>query len=345
VASKAPVRFGILGAARIAPKALIEPASQVGAAEIIAVSARDPVRACAFAASNGIPRVLSSYEELLAAPDLDAVYIPLPNSLHCEWTVRALRAGKHVLCEKPLASNAVEAQQMTDVARETGLVLAEAFHYRYHPLAARVQELLQAGYIGRILRYDSHFSVPSLPADIRLEWSLAGGATMDLGCYLVNMLCYFSGRAPLVRQAKARIGPDWIDIAMEADFELGDGAEAHISCSIAPDASPGAWFRAIGDGGELLMTNPVAPHHGHLLTLRNGAGERHEVVEGNTTYAHQLEAFVAAIRHKTPLSTAGTDAVLNMRLIDEIYRAAGLPCRGTVGRAPAVGIIREAALR
>src|SRR5215469_3185924 len=129
-ANNAPVRFGILGAARIAPKALIEPANQLDSIEVLAVSARDPVRASAFAAAHGIPRVLSSYDELIAASDIDAVYIPLPNSLHCEWTLRALRAGKHVLCEKPIASNAAEAQQMADVARATGLVLAEAFHYR-----------------------------------------------------------------------------------------------------------------------------------------------------------------------------------------------------------------------
>jgi predicted dehydrogenase len=329
VASKAPVRFGILGAARIAHKALIEPASHLDTAEIVGVAARDPVHACAFAATNRIPRARSSYNDLIEASDIDAVYIPLPNSLHCEWTVRALRAGKHVLCEKPIASNAAEAQQMADVARETGLVLAEAFHYRYHPLAARVRELLRAGWIGRILRFDGHFSVPSVPTDIRLDWSLAGGATMDLGCYLVNMLRYFSGQAPLVRKAEARIGPPKIDITMDAEFRFGDGLEAHISCSIASDCVAAAWFCAFGDGGELMVTNPVAPHRGHLLMVRNGSGEYEEVVEGNATYFHQLNAFVAAVRRGTPLPTSGSDGVLNMRVIDEIYRAAGLPCRGS----------------
>src|SRR5262249_40407557 len=161
------------------------------------------------------------------------------------------------------------------------------------------------GCIGRILRFDGHFSVPSLPTDIRLDWGLSGGATMDLGCYLVDMLRYFSGWVPLVRKAEARIGPPKIDITMEAEFEFGDGVEAHISCSIASDCVAGAWFRASGDSGDLLVTNPVAPHNGHLLMLRNGSGEYGQVVEGNTTYFHQLEAFAAAVQHGTPLSTGG----------------------------------------
>ena len=129
------MRFGVLGAARIVPKALTQPAEQLDCAEVVAIAARDPARAREFAAAYRIPQVFSSYEQIIAAPDIEAVYIPLPNSLHCQWTKHALRAGKHVLCEKPIASNAVEARQMAQVARETGLILAEAFHYRYHPLA------------------------------------------------------------------------------------------------------------------------------------------------------------------------------------------------------------------
>jgi predicted dehydrogenase len=327
VASKPPVRFGVLGAARIVPKALIEPAEQLHCAEIVAIAARDPARAHEFAAANRIPLVLSSYDEIVAAPDIEAVYIPLPNSLHCHWTIRALRAGKHVLCEKPIASNAVEAQQMDDAARETGLILAEAFHYRYHPLAVRVRELLQSGCIGRTVRFEAHFSAPSVPTDIRYDWSLSGGAMMDLGCYPLHMVRYFSGQLPVVRRAKAQVGPPGIDITMNAELELGL-ATAHVSCSMAPDAQAGAWFSATGESGEIRVTNPVAPHRGHLLTIRGGANERQESVEGRATYLYQLEAFVAAIRDNKPIAIPSSDSVLNMRLIDEVYRAAGLPCRG-----------------
>jgi predicted dehydrogenase len=334
---KAPVRFGVLGAARIVPKALIEPAERLGCAEVVAIAARDPVRAREFAAVSRIPHVLSSYEELIAASDVEAVYIPLPNSLHCEWSIRALRAGKHVLCEKPMASNAIEAQQMAEAARETGLILAEALHYRYHPLAARVRELLQADSIGRVIHFDGHFAAPGLPTDIRFDWDLSGGAMMDLGCYPLNMICYFSGHIPLVRRAEAQVGPPGIDISMEAELEFGHGATAHLSCSMAPDTRPGAWFRAAGESGEIVVTNPVAPHRGHSIILRSAAGEQREMVEGQATYLYQLQAFVAAIRDNKPIATPASDGVLNMRLIDAVYRAAGLPCRGTVGAVPIVG--------
>src|SRR6267154_1306360 len=137
MAANRPLRFGILGAARIAPEALIKPAQKSSDAEVVAIAARNPARAREFADTHGIGRVHASYEDLVADPDLDVVYNPLPNSLHCEWTIAALRAGKHVLCEKPIASNALEAERMARTADETGQILGEAFHYRYHPLFFR----------------------------------------------------------------------------------------------------------------------------------------------------------------------------------------------------------------
>jgi predicted dehydrogenase len=303
----------------------------------VAIAARDPARAREFAAANRIPLVFSSYEEIIAPPDIEAIYIPLPNSLHCHWTVRALRAGKHVLCEKPIASNAVEARKMADVASETGLILAEALHYRYHPLAARIRELLLDGCIGRIRYFEAHFSAPCAPGDIRLDWALSGGAMMDLGCYPLNMICYFSGQIPHVNRALARVGPPGIDVTMEAELEFEDGAKAHIGCSMTPDTQAGAWFRATGDNGEILATNPVAPHRGHLLTIRHRDAEHREIVEGRATYVYQLQAFVAAIRDNKPIATSGSQGVLNMELIDEVYRAAGLPCRASCDAVEIVG--------
>jgi predicted dehydrogenase len=324
-----PLRFGILGAAHIVPNALIKPARQIEEVEVVAIAARDPARAHEFALAHHIPRVLQSYDAVIDASEIDAIYIPLPNSLHCEWAIRALRAGKHVLCEKPLASNAREAEQMAEVAEEARLVLAEALHYRYHPLAARVYKLLQQGTIGRLRRFECHFSVPSLPANIRFDWNLAGGATMDLGCYLLDMIRYFSGLNPHVRRAKARVGPPRIDLTMEAELELEDGALARMSCSMAPETSAGAWFYSEGENGQLLVTNLIAPHGGHLLTIKSGREEKREIVEGHATYVYQLRAFTAAVHAKESIATSATEGILNMRLIDEVYRAAGLPIRGT----------------
>lgn len=322
------LHFGILGAAHIVPNALIKPAQQLAEVAVDAIAARNPVRAHAFAITHGIPRVMGSYDEVIRAPDIDAIYIPLPNSLHCEWAIRALRAGKHVLCEKPLAANEREAERMAQAAQETGLVLAEALHYRYHPLANRVYQLLHDGTIGRIAELECYFSVPSSPMNIRFDWALAGGVTMDLGCYLLNMIHYFSGCRPRVRKAAALIGPPNIDVTMEAVLELEDGATARMSCSMAPDAPAQAAFAAKGEWGELSVTNPVAPHHGNQLTLKTGETMRRETVEGDTSYTYQLRAFVAAVWGERPMATAGSDGILNMRLIDEVYRTAGLPPRG-----------------
>jgi len=178
MAEQHKIRFGILGAARIAPDALIKAAHNVPEAEVAAIAARDSMRGREFAAANGIPRVLATYDDLLNDPELDVIYNPLPNSLHCQWTIAALRAGKHVLCEKPLASNAVEAERMAKAADESGKILGEAFHYRYHPLADRIRTLMTDGTIGRLLHVEGHFSVPIPETNIRFDWSLAGGATM-----------------------------------------------------------------------------------------------------------------------------------------------------------------------
>jgi predicted dehydrogenase len=329
MAKQPPFRFGILGAAKIAPNALTLPAKQVTEIEVTAVAARDPKRAREFAKTNGIPRVLASYEELIADPDLDVIYNPLPNSLHCEWSIRAMRAGKQVFCEKPIASNAIEAQQMAQVAAETGMLLVEAFHYRYHPLADRVRELIRSEAIGRLVHAEGNFSVPIPPDNIRFDWSLAGGATMDLGCYPLHMIRYFSGMTPRVIAAKAKVGPPKIDVAMEADLELAPGVTARMTCSMAADAQLNASFVARGDRGELKVINPVGPHYGHQLTITTPGGTTNETVPGDTTYTHQLRALVAALRgDRNAFPTDATDGVIGMRIIDEVYRAAGLPPRG-----------------
>src|ERR1044072_2469843 len=166
-----PIRIGILGAAAIVPAALTNPARGIHDVQILAVAARDPKRAYAMAKKFGIPRVHPTYSALLADHDIDAVYNPLPNGLHAEWTIRALKAGKHVLCEKPFASNAQEAEEVAAVARETGLVVSEAFAYRYHPLTAKVKEIIASGEIGTVQHIDARFCflLPS-PKNIRFNY-------------------------------------------------------------------------------------------------------------------------------------------------------------------------------
>jgi predicted dehydrogenase len=329
MAAQRPIRFGILGAARIAPDALIKAAHNVPEAQVVAIAARDPKRAREFAAANGIPRVLATYDDLVNDPDLDVIYNPLPNSLHCEWTIAALRAGKHVLCEKPLASNAAEAERMARAADESGKILGEAFHYRYHPLADRIRTLMTDGTFGQLVHVEGHFSVPIPETNIRFDWGLAGGATMDLGCYPLHMIHYFSGMTPRVIRATAETGPKNIDIAMDVALELDGGVTARMVCAMKKDSVINATFSARGDRGELRVINPIAPQRGHQLTVKTAAGEKNETVPGDTTFTHQLRAFVKAVRGEAKFPTDGAEGIINMRVIDDVYRAAGLPPRAT----------------
>ena len=192
-----PLRIGTLGAARITPMALLRPARQVPEATVVAVAARDAQRAGKFATKHRIANVHTSYEAMIADPNLEAIYNPLPNSHHCLWTIKALEAGKHVLCEKPLAANAADAQRMADAAASSGRVLMEAFHWRYHPLAARMREIVDSGELGKIRHIETHFCIPLwIPGDIRFRLDLAGGATMDTGCYAISILRFLAGAEP-----------------------------------------------------------------------------------------------------------------------------------------------------
>jgi predicted dehydrogenase len=324
------LRFGVLGAAKITPDALIKPAAESERAEVVAIAARDPERARAFAEEHAIPQVDVSYEALVRNPDVDAVYNPLPASLHHEWTLEALQQGKHVLCEKPFASNESEAEQMVAAARESGLVLLEAFHYRYHPLASRILEVLASGVIGEFREIEAAFCVP-IPdtGDIRYDLSLGGGATMDLGCYPIHWCRLATGTEPTVLGAEAREEPSGIDVTMTAELRFPEDVPCKVHCSMAAEVGFQAFLQVTGSKGLLRADNPLVPHFGHQLRLTIDGSEKAEQVEGRTTYDHQLDAFVASVLHGEEQPTGGEDGIANMRVIDAIYRAAGMQPRGT----------------
>ena len=197
------LRIGLMGAAKIAPSAIVAPCKASTNATVTAIGARDRARAEAFATKHGIPRIHDTYDALLADPDIDAVYIPLPNGLHGKWAIKAVQAGKHVLCEKPLAANEAEAQAMTDAAGQAGRVLMEAFHYRYHPLAQRMKDIVGSGELGETREIYSTMCFPlPLFGDIRYNFALGGGAMMDAGCYTVHMARLVGGGEPEVLSAK-----------------------------------------------------------------------------------------------------------------------------------------------
>jgi predicted dehydrogenase len=322
------VRIGILGAARIAPHALIDPAR--GSAEVVvaAVAAREVSRARDFAAKHGIPRVHDTYEALIADPDLDAVYNPLPNGLHGRWTRAAIEAGKHVLCEKPFTANAFEAQEIADLAAKSDRVVMEAFHYRYHPLTLRIEQIIASGELGKLERLEAAFSFP-LPkfSDIRFSYPLAGGATMDAGCYAVHMLRTFGGSTPEVVSARAKLRGSHIDRAMTAELRFAGGHTGRLQCSMWSSDLLRISAKVSGDLGELRVLNPVTPQFFHRLSVRSAAGKRVERFPRRSSYSYQLDAFAAAVLRGEPVKTTPEGAVENMTVIDAIYRAAGLPVR------------------
>jgi predicted dehydrogenase len=322
------LRIGCLGAARIAPLALIKPARAVPDAEVVAVASRERGRAKAFARKHGIRRVHASYDALVADPEIDAIYNPLPNALHGQWTIRALEAGKHVLCEKPLAANAAEAEAMAAAAQKSGHLVVEAFHWRYHPLAERLRAILASREIGAVRHVEAHLCVPLvLWGDIRYRLDLAGGATMDTGCYTVHIVRTLAGAEPEVVRARAWLSSPGVDRRMEADLRFPDGRTGRIVCSLFSRTLLRVRAEAVGDEGRLRVLNPVAPHLFHRVSVRGRAGRRAERVSGEATYTHQLRAFVRAVRGGAPPLTPASDAIANMRVIDAIYRAAGLEPR------------------
>jgi predicted dehydrogenase len=322
------LRIGILGAARIAPAALVKPASSLPSVSIDAVAARSHVRARAFADRYDIPQAYGEYEQLLADPDLDAVYIPLPNGLHGHWTRAALAAGKHVLCEKPFTANAAEAREIAGLAAASDRVVMEAFHYRYHPLALRVEEIVASGELGELRRVETALCFP-LPkfSDIRYDYGLAGGATMDAGCYAVHMARIFGGETPSVVSASAKLRDPRIDRAMTAELRFPSGHTGRIECSMWSSSLLKVSAKVIGSRGSLAVLNPLAPQAYHRLSVRTGDARRTEKFPRRTSYAYQLDAFAAAVLRGEPVKTSAADAVETMTVIDEIYRAAGLPLR------------------
>jgi predicted dehydrogenase len=323
-----PLRIGVLGAARITPLALIKPSKQHPDVVVTAVAARDDTRARAFAAKHDITRVHDSYEALIADPDLDAIYNPLPNGLHGKWTRAAIEAGRHVLCEKPFAANAAEAREIADVAAKSDRVVMEAFHYRYHPLTLRTEQIIASGELGKLKRVEAALCFP-LPkfSDIRYNYALAGGALMDAGCYAVHMVRTFGGSTPEVVSARAKLRDSQIDRAMTAELKFAEGHTGRVRCSMWSSRLLEISTRVVGERGELSLFNPVTPQFIHRLAIRLPEGRRVERFPRRASYAYQLDAFAAAVLRGKPVKTTPEDAIENMTVIDAIYRAAGLPPR------------------
>lgn len=326
-----PLRIGVLGAARISESSLIGPARTTGH-RVVAVAARDRSRAEAYAAGHGVERVAGSYAELIADPEVEVVYNPLANGLHGPWNLAALAAGKHVLSEKPSASNAEEAAEVREAAAKAGTVFMEAFHYLFHPVTRRLHEILASGEIGELRHVEALVAIPA-PPDTDPRWSLplAGGAVMDLGCYSLHalrMLAPWAGGDPRLVSARGgeRAGAPGVDEWLDADLAFPGGATGSARCHMAYDTLEMS-CRITGSRGELLAPNFVLPHLDDRVVVRTPDGERTERLGTRSSYTYQLEAFADRVRSGAALPLDADDAVATMTLIDAAYRAAGFAPR------------------
>jgi len=331
-----PVRIGILGASSVSTYALIAPAKFIENAKIIAVAARDVNRAKQFAIKYGIPKVHDNYENLLLDPEIDAIYIGLPNSHHCEWSIKSLQAGKHVLCEKPLANNEEEARKMSEaVHNSNGLIFMEAFHYRYHPMAKRIKEVIKNELGNKVKHAEVKLKFPPMITgkDIRYNYKLGGGSLMDCGCYTVNCLRYILEEEPEVVSAEVDIAYPYVDQSTRATFKTQSGKTGAIECSFYSMLS--ANVHVIGENGaELWVYNFVAPHilyNKLTVKLADGKIISESLPKNISSYGEQLKAFISAVRMRdySKVLTPVEYGIKNMRVIDNIYKRAGLPVRGT----------------
>ena len=325
-----PLRIGTLGAAMITPNALTDPASKNDDVVVAAVAARDRARAETFASRHGIETVYDSYDDVIADPTLDAIYNPLPISHHREYSIKALRSGKHVLCEKSFSLNASEAREMAAVGDETGLVLIEAFHYRYHPVFYKALEIVDSGVLGKLQHIDAQFIVGTPNKEnIRMIYETGGGATMDMGCYPISWVRHITRQEPRVTNATAVEGDPQIDLSLEVEYEFDNGVTAKTSGAMN-QRTFAADMTVTGSDGELYVRNPLVPQHGNHVKLTVGDNiEFDEELTRRPTYEYQLEAFVDAVRNGTPMPTDAHDAIKQMEVIDAAYSAAGLKPRGT----------------
>ncbi len=322
----AKVRWGILSTANIGMENVTPAIQQAENCEVVAIASRDQDRSETAAARLGIPRAHGSYEALLADDAVDAVYIPLPNDLHAEWTMKAAAAGKHILCEKPLAMTAAQAAEMVQACEEAGVKLAEAFMYRHHPTWVEATRLVRRGVIGELQGLQSWFSYfNDDPANIRNRVESGGGALMDVGCYNINMSRMLFDAEPVRIEASVRRDPDMgIDIVTSAILEFPGGGQSTFTCSTR--AEDYQRVHIVGSSGRIDIEIPfnIPPDRETTIFVVSGGeppvapATEALVFPAANQYTIQAELFAQAVLDDTPVVVPPSDAIANMHVIEEI---------------------------
>jgi D-xylose 1-dehydrogenase (NADP+, D-xylono-1,5-lactone-forming) len=327
----AKVSWGILGCAGIAERALIPAIRGSANGRLAGIASRDARKARAWAARFGIAKAYGDYAALLDDPGIDAVYAPLPNHLHCEWSVRAARAGKHVLCEKPMAMNAGEARRMAAAADRAGVLLMEAFMYRFHPRLERVLRLISAGAVGEVRAVRSAFTFVFDGADDDYRWrpEFGGGALYDIGCYPISAARLVFGAEPVSVFARSRLHPKH-GVDVETELLLEFPGERFASLCGGFESQFRSCLEVSGSLGYIALERAFsAKRFGTEIRLVSGERTRAIPFPANDQYARMVERFGAAILRGRPLRYGPDDAVANMRVIDAAFRSArtGRPVR------------------
>jgi predicted dehydrogenase len=339
----------MLGASKIAPAAMIEPALRTPGVEL-SVAARDRARADAYAAKWKVPEVLDDYDAIIRS-DVDVVYVPLHAGGHHEWAIKAARAGKHVLVEKPFAMNTTEAQEMVRAGSEAGVLMVEAFHYYYHPLMRRVLELARSGELGEVQHVEASFIGPEFPVDQPDKWAtyndprLGGSMLKHMGGYTLHFVRSIAGE-PTAVKAEGKLNSLGSDTLIDADLEFAGGGTGRILMDMTGKPKPFLVNgRVVLARGEIVARNFMIPHNdkpfapvrvdgkydfdgssfaGWLaITRADGATTREDFFPSDTTWWYQLQAFVDAVRNGRPMPTSGDDIVNQMKLNDAMMHAAG----------------------
>jgi D-xylose 1-dehydrogenase (NADP+, D-xylono-1,5-lactone-forming) len=315
------LRLGLLSTASINLQ-ILRAARETDLVDVVAVASRDGAKAQAYAAEHDLERAHGSYEALLADDGVDAVYVSLPNGMHHEWALRALEAGKHVLCEKPYSRHPEEVEEAFDVAEVRGLVMMEAFMYRHHPQTARVRELVEQGAIGRLRAVNATFSfrLDDL-TNVRANPDLDGGALMDVGCYCVSGIRLLAGE-PQRARGEHVVGPTGVDMAFHGILRCADDVVGQIEGSfLAPKRQR---LEAVGSDGVLTVEAPWRVDWGGALTITR-EDEQADVVDVDTgdSYRLELDNFAAAVAGREPQLLARDDALGQARAIEALYRSAG----------------------
>ncbi|HEU4782027.1 MAG TPA: Gfo/Idh/MocA family oxidoreductase [Ktedonobacterales bacterium] len=319
-----PVRWGVMSTAKIGVRAVIPAIAAASNARLVAIASRDMARAQTIAAGYPGVRALASYEALLDDNEIEAVYIPLPNSLHAEWAIRALEAGKHVLCEKPLGITSDEVRRIRAASEQANRWVMEAFMYRFHPQIRWALEQVAAGRIGavRMVRSSFVFDLHSRPSDIRLRGALGGGSMMDVGCYPLNFCRAVFGGPPREIAAHVGVPPDSeVETTIGAVLDFGEGRMGMIDASFS---LPREFFaEVVGERGRIVLPAPYTPGHAETVVrieIGDETYERH--FSGIDQYMLEVEAFSRGVRHDTTPFISLDDSLGQAESIERIYAAA-----------------------